>query len=77
MEGVLHVLERPSATARSLHSQQIEYAEPPRRGRRFECRASGVFFRTDQVQMEPQRVTDSSVWFQTAHTAYLLEQAPF
>ncbi len=77
MDGVLHVLQRPSPQAARLHQQRITFAEPPRRGRRFECwDVNGGLFRTAAVEMEPRRVSDDSVWFNTAHTAYLLEQLP-
>lgn len=76
MRGILHVLRHASPESARLASQVIEYDEPPLRGRRFTVRASTAPgpWKTDRVEIEPQRVTESSVWFRTAHTAYLLEQ---
>ncbi len=74
MTGTLHVLSRPDPESPRLHTQAVDFTDPPKRGVRFLCRARGFPpFLTGRVELEPQRFGAHAVWFKTAHTAYLLE----
>lgn len=76
MIGLLHVLERPAADARRLHSQLVEFDDPPKRWTAFACRTRGgaLPWKTDRLETEPVRAGENTVYFRTRHTAYLLEQ---
>lgn len=74
MIGLLHVLARADPRSPSLHSQRVEYESPPQRLRCFECLSPR--WRTGALEAEPERVGETSVWFRTRDTAYLLEQLP-
>lgn len=75
MLGILHILERPHPAAKRLASQQIEFQDPPRRWERFRCQtAYATAFATDRLELDPSFVDDSSVFFRTKHTAYILQR---